>query len=99
MSYSTSYFSERAIYPDIQQVSSYIPQRGRAHQGYIYMPYDSQPSKWPVERWVQVDKPVLYAGVQMGLKEAFFGKGNFICNIIPFVIFLLQQWGGQNLVE
>ena len=62
------------------------------------MPHDSQASKWRVERWVQVDQPVLYAGVQMGLKEAFFGKGNFICFIIAFVI-LLQQWGGQNLVE
>ncbi|KAF8815659.1 general substrate transporter [Phlegmacium glaucopus] len=34
----------------------------------------------------------------LGLKEAFFGKGNLIRFIIAFVIFLLQQWGGQNSV-
>ncbi|KAH7886711.1 general substrate transporter [Phlebopus sp. FC_14] len=34
----------------------------------------------------------------LGLKEAFFGKGNFIRFVIAFVIFLLQQWSGQNSV-
>ncbi|KAF8068087.1 general substrate transporter [Lyophyllum atratum] len=34
----------------------------------------------------------------LGIKEAFLGKGNFIRFVIAFVIFLLQQWGGQNSV-
>lgn len=34
----------------------------------------------------------------LGLKEAFLGKGNLIRFIIAFVIFLLQQWAGQNSV-
>jgi hypothetical protein len=34
----------------------------------------------------------------LGLKEAFFGKGNFIRFFIAFTIFLLQQWSGQNSV-
>jgi hypothetical protein len=34
----------------------------------------------------------------LGAKEAFFGKGNFIRFVIAFVIFLLQQWSGQNSV-
>jgi hypothetical protein len=34
----------------------------------------------------------------LGLKEAFFGKGNFVRFVIAFVIFLLQQWSGQNSV-
>jgi len=34
----------------------------------------------------------------LGWKEAFFGKGNFIRFVIAFVIFLLQQWSGQNSV-
>ncbi|KAL0947901.1 hypothetical protein HGRIS_010536 [Hohenbuehelia grisea] len=34
----------------------------------------------------------------LGVKEAFFGKGNFIRFVIAFVIFLLQQWAGQNSV-
>ncbi|KAK7434766.1 hypothetical protein VKT23_020044 [Stygiomarasmius scandens] len=35
----------------------------------------------------------------LGWKEAFFGKGNFIRFVIAFVIFLLQQWSGQNSVN
>jgi hypothetical protein len=35
----------------------------------------------------------------LGWKEAFFGKGNFIRFVIAFVIFLLQQWSGQNSVK
>jgi hypothetical protein len=35
----------------------------------------------------------------LGLKEAFFGKGNFIRFVIAFVIFFLQQWAGQNSVK
>ena len=35
----------------------------------------------------------------LGLREAFFGKGNFIRFVIAVVIFLLQQWGGQNSVN
>ncbi|GLB38873.1 putative major facilitator superfamily, sugar transporter (TC 2.A.1.1) family protein [Lyophyllum shimeji] len=35
----------------------------------------------------------------LGIKEAFFGKGNFIRFVIAFVIFLLQQWAGQNSVN
>lgn len=34
----------------------------------------------------------------LGIKEAFLGKGNFIRFVIAFVIFLLQQWSGQNSV-
>jgi len=34
----------------------------------------------------------------LGVKEAFFGKGNFIRFVIAFFIFFLQQWGGQNSV-
>ncbi|KAF9524764.1 general substrate transporter [Crepidotus variabilis] len=35
----------------------------------------------------------------LGMREAFFGKGNFIRFVIAFVIFLLQQWAGQNSVS
>ncbi|EJF60620.1 general substrate transporter [Dichomitus squalens LYAD-421 SS1] len=34
----------------------------------------------------------------LGAKEAFLGKGNFIRFVIAAVIFLLQQWSGQNSV-
>jgi len=35
----------------------------------------------------------------LGLKEAFLGKGNPIRFVIAIVIFILQQWGGQNSVN
>ncbi|KAF7299830.1 Sugar transporter [Mycena chlorophos] len=35
----------------------------------------------------------------LGLREAFFGKGNFIRFFIAFFIFVLQQWSGQNSVN
>ena len=34
----------------------------------------------------------------LGLKEAFLGKGNWIRFVIAIVIFMLQQWCGQNSV-
>ncbi|KAH8091809.1 general substrate transporter [Cristinia sonorae] len=39
------------------------------------------------------------ARVGLGLKEAFFGKGNWPRFVIAIVIFVLQQWGGQNSVN
>lgn len=35
----------------------------------------------------------------LGWKEAFLGKGNWPRFVIAFVIFLLQQWCGQNSVN
>lgn len=35
----------------------------------------------------------------LGLKEAFFGKGNGIRFFIAFFIFVLQQFAGQNSVK
>lgn len=34
----------------------------------------------------------------LGLREVFLGKGNAIRFIIAFVMFLLQQWSGQNSI-
>ncbi|KAJ7148559.1 general substrate transporter [Mycena crocata] len=35
----------------------------------------------------------------LGVREAFLGKGNWPRFLIAFVIFLLQQWSGQNSVN
>lgn len=35
----------------------------------------------------------------LGLREAFLGKGNWIRFLIAFFIFFLQQWCGQNSVS
>ncbi len=35
----------------------------------------------------------------LGLKEAVFGKGNFVRFVISFVIFMLQGWTGGIAVR
>ncbi|KAJ7215639.1 hypothetical protein C8J57DRAFT_1600262 [Mycena rebaudengoi] len=40
-----------------------------------------------------------WAHLGLGLREVFFGKGNFVRFVIVSVIFLLQQWSGQNSVN
>jgi MFS family permease len=39
------------------------------------------------------------ARANLGLCDAFFGRGNFPRFLIAFFIFFLQQWGGQNSVN
>ncbi len=39
------------------------------------------------------------ARARLGLREAFFGRGNFPRFLIAFFIFFLQQWCGQNSVN
>jgi MFS family permease len=39
------------------------------------------------------------ARAHLGLREAFFGRGNFPRFLIAFFIFFLQQWCGQNSVN
>jgi MFS family permease len=34
-----------------------------------------------------------------GLRDAFFGRGNFVRFLIAFFIFFLQQWCGQNSIN
>ncbi|KAI6102288.1 general substrate transporter [Pisolithus croceorrhizus] len=34
----------------------------------------------------------------LGLREAFFGTGNFVRFVIAFILFVFQQWSGQNSV-
>lgn len=35
---------------------------------------------------------------RLGIREAFFGRGNFIRFVIAFVLFFLHQWSGQPSV-
>jgi hypothetical protein len=39
------------------------------------------------------------ARANLGLREGFFGRGNFPRFLISFFIFFLQQWCGQNSVN
>jgi hypothetical protein len=39
------------------------------------------------------------ARANFGIRDAFFGRGNFVRFSIAFFIFFLQQWCGQNSVN
>ncbi|KAH8826463.1 sugar transporter [Flagelloscypha sp. PMI_526] len=55
-----------------------------------------------VEEIAEIEAAVIEereARANLGLKEAFFGKGNFIRFFIAFFIFFLQQFAGQNSVN
>ncbi|EDR07128.1 uncharacterized protein LACBIDRAFT_250584 [Laccaria bicolor S238N-H82] len=66
-----------------------------------YLRMDREDSESVLHEMAEIDTAIAEehaAREGLGLKEAFFGKGNFIRFVIAFVIFLLQQWGGQNSV-
>ncbi|KAF8880291.1 general substrate transporter [Infundibulicybe gibba] len=67
-----------------------------------YLRRDSEDSDAVVHEMAEIEAAILEereARKGLGVKEAFFGKGNFIRFVIAFVIFLLQQWAGQNSVN
>lgn len=67
-----------------------------------YMRKDSVDSEAIIHEMAEIDAQIVEereARKGLGLKEAFFGKGNFIRFVIAFTIFFLQQWGGQNTVN
>jgi len=66
-----------------------------------YLRRNSIDSEEVISEMAEIDAAILEereARKGLGLKEAFLGKGNLIRFIIAFMIFFLQQWGGQNSV-
>ncbi|KAL5521841.1 hypothetical protein ACEPAF_1685 [Sanghuangporus sanghuang] len=83
----------------------WLASRGRMHEAIRNLAYLR---KEPVESEnVRHEMAEIEAAIEeerearkgLGLKEAFFGKGNFIRFVIAFFIFFLQQWAGQNSVN
>ncbi|KAF8345118.1 general substrate transporter [Amanita rubescens] len=67
-----------------------------------YLRRDSVDSEAVIAEMAEIDAAVLEereARKGLGLGNAFFGKGNFVRFVIAFIIFLLQQWCGQNSVS
>jgi hypothetical protein len=55
-----------------------------------------------IEELAEIEAAVIEergARAGLGWREAFFGPGNFVRFVIAFVIFLLQQFSGQNSVS
>ena len=79
-----------------------VDRREDAIKNLAYLRRDSVTSESVVEEMYEIQAAIeeeREAREGLGWKEAFFGKGNFVRFVIAFVIFLLQQWAGQNSVK
>ncbi|EPQ52902.1 general substrate transporter [Gloeophyllum trabeum ATCC 11539] len=89
----------------VKESPRWLASRGRnqeALQNIAYLRKESPESESVMYELAEIEaaiKEEREARQGLGLKEAFFGKGNFIRFVIAFVIFLLQQWSGQNSVS
>ena len=88
----------------VKESPRYLASRGRVHEALVNLAYlrkehvDSESVRHEmaeIEAQIEEERA---ARQGLGLNEAFFGKGNFIRFVIAAVIFLLQQWSGQNSV-
>ncbi|KAF8982013.1 general substrate transporter [Cyathus striatus] len=73
-----------------------------AIENLAYLRRESVDSEAVLHEMAEIDAAIMEereARKGLGIKEAFFGKGNFVRFVIAFVIFLLQQWAGQNSVN
>jgi sugar porter (SP) family MFS transporter len=73
-----------------------------AIENLAYLRRESPESESVLHEMAEIDAAIMEereARKGLGIKEAFFGKGNFVRFVIAFVIFLLQQWAGQNSVN
>ncbi|KAL5513847.1 hypothetical protein ACEPAG_2608 [Sanghuangporus baumii] len=83
----------------------WLASRGRMHEAIRNLAYlrkepvDSESVRHEMAEIEAAIEEEREARKGLGLKEAFFGKGNFIRFVIAFFIFFLQQWAGQNSVN
>ena len=83
----------------------WLASRGRTHEALknlAYLRKESMDSDSVRHEMAEIEAAIeeeRAARKGLGLKEAFFGKGNFIRFVIAFFIFFLQQWAGQNSVR
>ncbi|KAI6014340.1 general substrate transporter [Pisolithus marmoratus] len=89
----------------VKESPRWLASKGRVREAIGNLAYlrKEQPDS-PV---VQLEMAEIEAAIQeeqearkgLGVREAFFGDGNFIRFVIAFAIFVLQQWSGQNSVS
>ncbi|KAG1824770.1 general substrate transporter [Suillus subaureus] len=88
----------------VKESPRWLASKGRVAEGIANLaylrrePYDSDEVRREFAEIEAAIREEQEARQGLGLKEAFFGKGNFIRFVIAFMIFFLQQWSGQNSV-
>ncbi|KAF5386383.1 hypothetical protein D9757_006717 [Collybiopsis confluens] len=88
----------------VKESPRYLVAIGRSKQAIVNLAYLRRAP--PDSELVVVEMAEIEAAIKeerearqnLGIKEAFLGKGNAIRFFIAFMMFLLQQWSGQNSV-
>ncbi|KAF9234909.1 general substrate transporter [Melanogaster broomeanus] len=86
----------------VKESPRWLASKGRIHeaiQNLAYLRKESYDSPVIRHEMAEIEAAIeeeRTAREGLGIKEAFFGQGNFVRFIIAFVIFLLQQWSGQK---
>ena len=89
----------------VRESPRWLASRGRMHDAQTNLaylrrePFESDSVRHELAEIEAAIEEEIEARKGFGLKEAFFGKGNFVRFVIAFVIFFLQQWAGQNSVN
>ena len=81
---------------------AYKGRHAEAHTNLAYMRGSQPDSEEVLYELAEIEAALTEernARANLGLREAFFGRGNFVRFLIAFFIFFLQQWCGQNSVS
>ncbi|KIM63132.1 hypothetical protein SCLCIDRAFT_118254 [Scleroderma citrinum Foug A] len=88
----------------VKESPRWLASRKRTQEAILNLAYfRKEPHDFPA---VQHEMAEIEAGIReervarnrLGIREAFFGRGNFIRFVIAFVLFFLHQWSGQPSV-
>ncbi|KAI6011830.1 general substrate transporter [Pisolithus marmoratus] len=88
----------------VQESPRWLASKGRIQEAIENLAYLRK--EQPSSSAVRLEMAEIEAAIQeeqearkgLGIREAFFGDGNFVRFVIAFAIFVLQQWSGQNSV-
>ncbi|KAJ7840091.1 hypothetical protein B0H14DRAFT_2587657 [Mycena olivaceomarginata] len=89
----------------IKESPRWLASVGRSEQAITSLAYlrkESEQSEAVIHEMAEIEAAIQQereARQNLGLREAFFGKDNFVRFMIAVVIFLLEVWSGQNAVK